>query len=113
MPTMWFGTASRVRSNQNADIWLSTAPLPGTGVGRTTSNAEILSVATMSMRPPPMIVSVPDLAAVDGAGQRCLEYRRSHWGITSNSGTDFAEMFYQADSFEDGVREPQEVPVVE
>ena len=33
----WLGTMSRVVSNQKTDIWVSTLPLSGIGVGRTTS----------------------------------------------------------------------------
>jgi hypothetical protein len=39
-----------VRSNQNREIRVSTAPLPGIGLGSTTSNALRRSVVTMSMR---------------------------------------------------------------
>ncbi len=42
------GTISWVVSNQNTDIWVSTLPLSGIGVGRTTSYAEIRSDATIS-----------------------------------------------------------------
>ena len=38
---------SAVRPNQNRDNWLSTQPLSGTAEPRTTSYAEILSVATI------------------------------------------------------------------
>ena len=37
---MWFGTMSFVRLNQKEESLLSTMPLPGTGDGRMTSNAE-------------------------------------------------------------------------
>src|SRR5439155_11685828 len=46
---MWFGTMSAVRSNQYADRPVSTAPLSGIGVGRTTSYAEIRSDATITI----------------------------------------------------------------
>ena len=35
--SMWFGTIEVVRSNQNVDRPVSTAPLSGIGVGCTTS----------------------------------------------------------------------------
>ena len=39
---------SRVRSNQKLESCVSTSPLPGMGVGRITSNAEMRSVATIT-----------------------------------------------------------------
>ena len=44
---MWFGTTSFVKSNQNFDICVSIAPFFVIWFFRITSNAEILSVATM------------------------------------------------------------------
>ncbi len=46
--TTWLGMMSRVRSNQKLESWVSTSPLPGIGVGRITSNAEMRSVATIT-----------------------------------------------------------------
>src|SRR3989344_4273416 len=48
-PIMWFGTISRVFSNQNSESFVKTAPLNGTWP-KTLSNAEILSVATKIRR---------------------------------------------------------------
>ena len=50
--TTWFGQMWPVRSNQNAEIPVRTAPLPGIGVGWITSYVEIRSEATMSSRSP-------------------------------------------------------------
>ena len=33
----WLGTMSASRSNHQSESWVSTRPLPGTGVGRITS----------------------------------------------------------------------------
>ena len=49
--TTWSGTRSRSRSNHHSDSCVSTAPLPGMGVGRMWSKAEMLSVATISTSP--------------------------------------------------------------
>jgi len=46
MATRWFGTIPRVRANQNAESPVRTRPLSGIGVGRTTSNVEMRSLAT-------------------------------------------------------------------
>src|SRR4249919_1447053 len=48
--TRWFGTTSRVRANQKPERPVSTRPLSGISVGRTTSNVEILSLATSRSR---------------------------------------------------------------
>ncbi|MBP2673148.1 MAG: hypothetical protein H6Q85_3214 [candidate division NC10 bacterium] len=48
----WLGTTDDSFSNQNAEIWVSTFPLFGMPSGSTTSNAEIRSVATISMESP-------------------------------------------------------------
>jgi hypothetical protein len=37
-------------ANQKFDIWVSISPLPGIGLGITTSNADRRSVATISKR---------------------------------------------------------------
>jgi hypothetical protein len=42
-----------VRANHQRDIWVSTAPFSGIGVGRTTSKALMRSVATISRVPSP------------------------------------------------------------
>ena len=52
MESMWFGTMSLVKSNQNLDILFSTAPFSGTGSFKITSNAEIRSVQTMTRLSP-------------------------------------------------------------
>ena len=44
----WLRTMAPVRENQKRESPVSTAPLPGIGSGRTTSNADSRSVATMS-----------------------------------------------------------------
>src|SRR5437762_2100596 len=49
---MWLGTMCFVRLNQKADIWVSTRPFSGIGVGKTTSKAERRSVVTMSRLDP-------------------------------------------------------------
>src|SRR5919201_6120118 len=49
-PSRWFGTISRVRANQKAERPVSTRPLSGISVGRTTSNVEIRSLATSRSR---------------------------------------------------------------
>src|SRR6478672_11134728 len=49
-PSRWFGTIDFVRANQNADSPVSTRPLSGISVGRTTSKVEIRSLATSSRR---------------------------------------------------------------
>src|SRR5919202_2358294 len=49
-PSRWFGTIERVRTNQKADSPVSTRPLSGISVGRTTSNVEMRSLATSSSR---------------------------------------------------------------
>src|SRR3954449_1045847 len=46
----WFGTISRVRANQKPESPVSTRPLSGISVGRTTSKVEIRSLATSSNR---------------------------------------------------------------
>src|SRR5918911_5585614 len=46
----WLGTISRVRANQNPERPVSTRPLSGISVGRTTSKVEIRSLATSSRR---------------------------------------------------------------
>jgi hypothetical protein len=46
----WLGTRSAVRSNQKVDRPVSTRPLSGMRSSSTTSNTEIRSDATMSMR---------------------------------------------------------------
>jgi hypothetical protein len=48
--TTWFGHRCAVCSNQNVDRPVSTRPLSGISSGSTTSNTEIRSDATMSMR---------------------------------------------------------------
>ena len=48
--TRWFGTRSAVCSNQNVDSAVRTRPLSGISSGSTTSNTEMRSDATMSMR---------------------------------------------------------------
>ena len=45
---MWLETMSVSFPNQNAEIWVSTFPLPGIPSGITTSNAESRSDATSS-----------------------------------------------------------------
>src|SRR3954468_9068394 len=50
MASRWFGTSSRVRANQNADRPVSTRPLSGISVGRTTSKVEMRSLATSRSR---------------------------------------------------------------
>ena len=49
------GQMSPVASRNLAAIWLSTCPLKGMPLGSTTSNAEILSVATITSRSSPML----------------------------------------------------------
>src|SRR5206468_7569907 len=46
----WFGTSPAVRANQNAERPVSTRPLSGISVGRTTSKVEMRSLATSSSR---------------------------------------------------------------
>ena len=53
----WLGTISSVRPNQNCERPVSTRPLSGMGVGRTTSNAEMRSDATISSRSPKPYIS--------------------------------------------------------
>jgi hypothetical protein len=53
----WLGTISSVRSNQNFESPVSTRPLSGIGVGRTTSKAEMRSEATISRRSPNPYIS--------------------------------------------------------
>ena len=50
--SMWLGMIAAVRSNQNAESPVSTAPLSGIGVGWTTSKVEIRSLATSSSASP-------------------------------------------------------------
>src|SRR4029453_2497656 len=50
----WFGTIEAVFENQNRDRPVSTRPLSGISVGRTTSNAERRSDATSSSRSSPI-----------------------------------------------------------
>ena len=52
--TRWFGTIRPVSANQNRDRPVSTRPLSGIGVGRTTSNADSRSEATSRSWPSPM-----------------------------------------------------------
>jgi hypothetical protein len=47
IPVRWFGTMPARRANQWLESCVRMAPLPGTGVGRTTSNAEIRSDASI------------------------------------------------------------------
>src|SRR5436853_6905381 len=47
---MWFGTIDCSRENQKPDRPVSTRPLSGISVGRTTSKVEIRSLATSSSR---------------------------------------------------------------
>ena len=47
-PARWLGTRSANRSSQNTVSAVSTSPLPGTGSSRTTSKAEMWSLATSS-----------------------------------------------------------------
>ena len=61
------GTTSASRSNQNALIWVSTAPLPGIGSRITTSNALTRSLATSSRC---VGVHLVDLAHLAAAQQR-------------------------------------------
>src|SRR6476646_4352430 len=49
-PSRWFGTIEPVRKNQKADSPVSTRPLSGISVGRTTSKVEMRSLATSSRR---------------------------------------------------------------
>ena len=49
----WFGTIFAVLRNQYVESWVRTLPLSGIGVGRTTSNAESRSLATMTSLSPP------------------------------------------------------------
>ena len=49
----WLSTTSRICSNQNADMAVSTRPLSGIGSAMTTSNAEMRSEVTISSRPSP------------------------------------------------------------
>src|SRR3989304_4331988 len=51
--TMWFGAIAFVRSNQKLESRVSTRPFCGMGVGRTTSNAERRSLATITSSPSP------------------------------------------------------------
>src|ERR1043165_9754662 len=46
----WFGTIAPLRANQTADSPVSTRPLSGISVGRTTSKVEMRSLATSSSR---------------------------------------------------------------
>src|SRR5712692_3377999 len=48
----WFGTRSARRRNQKSESWVSTTPLAGMPLGRTTSKALMRSVATISSRSP-------------------------------------------------------------
>src|SRR2546423_4620350 len=50
-PSRWFGTIELVRANQKAESPVSTRPLSGISVGRTTSKVEMRSLATSSRRP--------------------------------------------------------------
>src|SRR5579883_2001675 len=50
MPSRWFGTMCCVRANQKAERPVRTRPLSGISVGSTTSNTEILSLATSRSR---------------------------------------------------------------
>ena len=50
----WFGTIDSVLENQNRDRPVSTRPLSGISVGRTTSNADSRSEATSSSRSSPI-----------------------------------------------------------
>src|SRR5262245_2101493 len=50
VPSRWFGTMSAGSANQNRDSPVSTRPLSGIAVGRTTSNADSRSDATRSSR---------------------------------------------------------------
>ena len=45
---MWLAMTCSVRANQKLDTWVSTRPLPGIGVGKMTSKAEMRSLVTMS-----------------------------------------------------------------
>ncbi len=47
----WFGMMPAVCANHQRDIWVSTVPLPGIGVGSTTSNALRRSVAIINSVP--------------------------------------------------------------
>src|SRR5258706_337067 len=47
-PERWLGEMWPVLPNQNSEIWVNTWPLKGIGSGRTTSNADRRSVATIS-----------------------------------------------------------------
>jgi len=47
MASVWLGTMDLSLSNQKADTFVSTSPLPGIGVGITTSNADRRSVVTI------------------------------------------------------------------
>src|SRR6476646_7775106 len=49
-PSRWFGTIELVRANQRAESPVSTRPLSGISVGRTTSKVEMRSLATSSRR---------------------------------------------------------------
>src|SRR3954463_15393339 len=49
-PSRWFGTIELVRANQNAESPVSTRPLSGISVRRTTSKVEIRSLATSKRR---------------------------------------------------------------
>src|SRR5215210_3202058 len=69
----WFGTSSRVRANQNAATPVSTRPLSGISVGKTTSKVEIRSLATSSSRSSSSAYSsrtfpLPTCAAASGIG---------------------------------------------
>ena len=50
LETRWFGHADAVRSNQNVDSAVSARPLSGISSPSTTSNTEMRSEATTSMR---------------------------------------------------------------
>ncbi|MNX63992.1 hypothetical protein D3C86_950080 [compost metagenome] len=49
-PITQFGTMSFVAFKNLAAIWFSTCPLKGIAAGKTTSNAEILSVTTIAIK---------------------------------------------------------------
>ena len=53
MQMKWLGMLPAVMANQKAEMLERTTPFSGMAVGRTTSKAEMRSVATMSSRPPP------------------------------------------------------------
>src|SRR4029453_18306196 len=69
------------RLNQNAEIWLSTAPLYGIGSGRITSKAEIRSVTTNSSVSPrsntsrtlPLRSFLTPGRSIEDCGDVCIE----------------------------------------